>query len=174
MYWNYISYFKRLNQEQYKALSKKSKSLRNILGYPTLSSFGTFAYCASLHIDKDDSATSGFVMKRPPNVSFSEVLWFSDDDKNQVKRHESNFVFASRALVIELTNQAYWFWNAQDDAHGSTFNDLALRHPRSYRRYVTLEKADNKAQWTRVLVMPHTVVAANLNKEADSWPSSSS
>jgi hypothetical protein len=88
----------------------------------------------------------------------------------QVKRHESNFVYASHALVVELADQAYWFWNAPDDAHGSTLNDLALRHPRSYRSYVASEKAEGRAQWTRVLVMPHTVVAANLRKEADDWP----
>lgn len=85
----------------------------------------------------------------------------------QVKRHESNFVYASHGLVVELADQAYWFWNAPDDAHGSTLNQLALRHPRSYRGYVKLEQADTRAQWTRVLVMPHTVVAANLSKEAD-------
>src|SRR4051812_46051878 len=48
--------------------SRKAPTLRNHLGYPNLSSFGTFAYCASSHLDKDDSATSGFVMKRPSGV----------------------------------------------------------------------------------------------------------
>jgi hypothetical protein len=110
-------------------------------------------------------------MKRPPNVSFFKVLRFSDHNKSaqyQVKRHESNFVFTSHALIIELAEQAYWFWNAPEDAHGSTLNDLALQHPRSYHGYVTLETADNRAQWTRVQVMPHRVVAANIKKEADS------
>ena len=68
---------------------------------------------------------------------------------------------------MELAEQTYWFWNAPDDAHGTTLNNLALRHPKSYRRYVTSENADNIAQWTRVLVMPHRVVAANLSKDSE-------
>lgn len=135
------------------ALSEQFLSLRNVLGYPNLSSFGTFAYSASSHVDKDDSASSGSVMKRPPIL----------------QRHESNFVYTSHALVIELADQGHWFWNASDDAHGSTLNDLALRHPETCRPATIRE--DNTAQWTRVLVMPRRVVAANLRKETDSTSS---
>ena len=76
----------------------------------------------------------------------------------------------SHGLVVELADQAYWFWNAPEDAHGSTLNHLALRHPWSDRGYVKSEDADTRAQWTRVLVMPHAVVGANLSKEADDCP----
>lgn len=111
-------------------------------------------------------------MKRSPNVSFSNALrsQMMTSPQYQVTRHESNFVYTSHGLVIELADQTYWFWNSPDDAHGSTLNHLALTHPGSYHRYVTLETADNRAQWTRVLVMPRSVVAANLRNEADSWP----
>ena len=74
----------------------------------------------------------------------------------QVKSHESNFVYTSHALVIELAEEAYWFWNAPYDAHGSTLNNLALSHPRSYHGYVTLERAYNRAQWTRVIFSSQT------------------
>jgi hypothetical protein len=50
-----------------------ASNARNILGYPNTSAFGTYAYCASSHTDKDESSTSGWVMKRSPNVSLCFV-----------------------------------------------------------------------------------------------------
>ena len=50
-----------------------ASNARNIFGYPNTSAFGTYAYCASSHTDKDESSTSGWVMKRSPNVSLCFV-----------------------------------------------------------------------------------------------------
>lgn len=49
--------------------SKTTSKARNILGFPNTSAFGTYAYCASSHTDNDESATSGWVMKRSSQVS---------------------------------------------------------------------------------------------------------
>ncbi len=41
----------------------------NKLGHPDTSSFATYAYCAGLHLDKDESVTHGWVIKRGKEVS---------------------------------------------------------------------------------------------------------
>jgi hypothetical protein len=56
----------------------------NILGYPNTSTFATFGYCAALHVDNDDSATSGWVMERDPavrNVLFWPNLSLTHQDR---------------------------------------------------------------------------------------------
>ena len=80
----------------------------------------------------------------------------------QVKRNESNFVWASHGLVVELAENAYWFWNAPKDAHGTTMNSIALGHPDKYGAFFKQDKGEEAAQWTRALVMPHVVRNALL------------
>lgn len=46
----------------------KAANLLNILGAPKASTFATFDYSASSHIDNDDGPTLGWVMKRPKCV----------------------------------------------------------------------------------------------------------
>jgi hypothetical protein len=129
----------------------------NVLGYPNMSAFGTFAYCASAHLDNDDSATSGWVMRRPDSVS---SVFFSSISNlftmEQIPRNESNFVYASHSLLLEMAQNMFWFWRAQEDEHGTTMNSLALKHPRSFAKYA--HHAGDRGQWTRAEVLPHSVV----------------
>ena len=81
----------------------------------------------------------------------------------QIKRDESNFVWCSHALVVELAENAFWFWNAPADKHGTTMNHLALHHPKSYKSYIT--KEPDRGQWTRASVMTHAVMAADRRQE---------
>ena len=54
---------------------------------------------------------------------------------------------------------AFWFWNASADKHGTTMNSLALKHPTSYRTY--MNDYPDEVQWTCVLVMTHAVMTAD-------------
>jgi len=65
--------------------------------------------------------------------------------------------------VVELAENTFWFWNAPKDEHGTTMNDLALRHPKSYKGYISTEP--DRAQWTRVSVMTHAVMAADRRED---------
>ena len=65
--------------------------------------------------------------------------------------------------MVELADQAYWFWDAPNDIHGSTMNSLALGHPESYKSYINSAEGQDRAQWTRALTMPHAVVQAHAN-----------
>jgi hypothetical protein len=76
----------------------------------------------------------------------------------QIPRNESNFVYASHSLVLEMAQNMFWFWRAKDDEHGTTMNSLALQHPRSFAKYVHSE--GDKGQWTRAEVLPRAVVQA--------------
>ena len=48
--------------------------MMNKLGRPNTSSFATYAYCAGLHLDRDESATHGWVIKRGKQVSNGQDL----------------------------------------------------------------------------------------------------
>jgi hypothetical protein len=69
-------------------------------------------------------------------------------------------VWTSHNLVVELDNKTFWFWNAPEDAHGTTQNSLALTNPERYQTLLNNPEYMDKAQWTRVFVMPRAVVAA--------------
>jgi hypothetical protein len=60
---------------------------------------------------------------------------------------------------VELAENTFWFWNAPTDEHGTTMNRIALKCPASYKNFII--HSPDKAQWTRVSVMPHSVMAAN-------------
>ena len=81
----------------------------------------------------------------------------------QIKRDQSNFVWASHSLVVEMAENVFWFWNAPVDKHGTTMNNLALKHPDSYKSYIT--KEPDRAQWTRVSVMTHAVMTADRRED---------
>ena len=68
--------------------------------------------------------------------------------------------------MVELNEFSHWFWDAPKDAHGTTMNSLALGHPASYKGYIRDEEANKRAQWTRVFVMPHSVVMAGKRVES--------
>ena len=61
-------------------------------------------------------------------------------------------------LCIHHSMIGQWFWNAPLDAHGTTTDFLALKHPASYKEFIINPEVEDHAQWTRVFVMPHTVV----------------
>jgi hypothetical protein len=63
-----------------------------------------------------------------------------------------------------MAENVFWFWNAPKDKHGTTMNDLALKHPQSYKSYITREP--ERAQWTRVSVMTHAVMEADRRADA--------
>jgi hypothetical protein len=139
--------------------------LKNALGYPKMSSFATYAYCASSHCDTDDSATSGYVINRPKDVNafnFTAIVMLK---QVQIPRNESNFVWTSHNLIVELDHMAYWFWNAPEDAHGTTQNSMALKHPLRYSGFILDPQYKDKAQWTRVFVIPTAVAAATTRED---------
>ncbi|KAF8512703.1 hypothetical protein JB92DRAFT_3116906 [Gautieria morchelliformis] len=116
--------------------------LLNELGTPNTSSFCTYAYCASSHLDKDDGYTWGRVVRR----------------SNKVLRSESNFIWASHKLTVEMEEGAFWFWNASQDYHGTSMNRIALLRPATFKNFV--KHAPDDAQWTLVHVVPYSVTMA--------------
>jgi len=68
-------------------------------------------------------------------------------------------------LIAELDKNTFWFWNAPKDQHGTTMNNLALKYSKSYKTYAT-SKPD-WAQWTRVAVMTHAVMAADRRMDEE-------
>ena len=82
----------------------------------------------------------------------------------KVQRNESNFVWTSHSLIVELNHHSWWFWNAPEDEHGTTMNSLALKHPDSYKSYMTNEDAKERAQWTRAFVIPRAVSKAHQHE----------
>jgi hypothetical protein len=48
----------------------------NQLGRPDTSSFVTYAYCAGLHLDNDESVTHGWVIKRGVKVGSNASAYF--------------------------------------------------------------------------------------------------
>ncbi|KAF8473784.1 hypothetical protein JB92DRAFT_2838284 [Gautieria morchelliformis] len=116
--------------------------LLNELGTPNTSSFCTYAYCASSHLDKDDGYTWGRVVRR----------------SDKVLRSERNFIWASHKLTVEMEEGAFWFWNASQDYHGTSMNRIALLHPATFKNFA--KYAPDDAQWTLVHVVPHSVTMA--------------
>lgn len=76
----------------------------------------------------------------------------------QVKRDESNFVYASWKLIVELEDQAHWIWDARSDLHGTTLNRLCASQPGSWKRYA--HKHPDKGQWSRANVITKAATAA--------------
>jgi hypothetical protein len=62
-------------------------------------------------------------------------------------------------MILELLEDTFWFWNAPEDFHGTSMCALTLKHPDNYQSYA--KSHPKKAQWARVMTMPHRVVAAH-------------
>jgi hypothetical protein len=128
-----------------KAVEKK---MLNRLGRPNTASFATYAYCAGLHLDNDESITHGWVIKRGKEVG----------------RRESNFVWGNHKLILQLNKGSHWFWRADIDAHGTTTNKLVMTHPGRWKTAAILEE-DEMAQWTRVNTIPKAVADATFKSQ---------
>lgn len=70
---------------------------------------------------------------------------------------ESNFVWSSHKLIVEMQKNMFWFWNAPVDMHGTTHSRLSLEQE-NWKVYAA--KYPDAGQWTRVMTMPHAVVAS--------------
>lgn len=79
----------------------------------------------------------------------------------QVTRNESNFVYGDYRLIVELSNDAHWFWDASRDAHGTTSNNVAMCKPSSWKKSIT--DRPNAAQWAYVQTIPQAVARASVN-----------
>ncbi|KAF8219891.1 hypothetical protein L208DRAFT_1382841 [Tricholoma matsutake] len=133
-------------KEQYaKAAEKK---LINHLGRPNTSSFVTYAYCAGLHVDNDESVTHGWVIKRGIKVT----------------RQESNFVWGNYKLILELNQGSHWFWRSDTDAHGTMTNRIVMKHPGTWKTPERLDSEED-AQWTWVNTIPKAVADATLRSQ---------
>ena len=76
---------------------------------------------------------------------------------------ESNFVWTSHRLIVEMKKNMFWFWNAPVDMHGTTHSRLSLEQE-NWKAYAV--KYPEAGQWTRVMTIPHTVVAS-VKREGD-------
>ena len=137
----------------------------NRLGRPNTASFATYAYCAGLHLDNDESITHGWVIKRGKEVmSIIIRVDFSNVLLQQVGRRESNFVWGNHKLILQLNKGSHWFWRADIDAHGTTTNKLVMTHPGRWKTAAILEE-DEMAQWTRVNTIPKAVADATFKSQ---------
>jgi hypothetical protein len=76
---------------------------------------------------------------------------------------ESNFVWTSHKLVVEMKENMMWFWDAAVDAHGTTHSALSMRKE-NWKLYA--RDYPDHGQWTRVLTIPHAV-AASVKRQAN-------
>lgn len=84
-----------------------------------------------------------------------------------MKRDESNFVYFSHRLIVELAVGVLWLWRAKEDHHGTTVNAMALSH-RHIKNWANLARDNvNAAQWTVASVLPHAVAAAAAKTQAN-------
>jgi hypothetical protein len=125
-----------------------------------------------LHIDKGICVSHGWVFSRTKEVWYT----FCDFSPNlhvlQIHRKESNFVYSDYKLIVELSYDCHWFWNAAEDAHGTTTNQLTMSKPVRWKDG-TIHMLD-KAQWTSAQMIPLAVASASLrNSQPDNiwWPS---
>jgi hypothetical protein len=63
-------------------------------------------------------------------------------------------------LVVELSEDAHWFWNAQKDWHGTTANKLILANPTRWKQIV--KNDPERGQWTNVQTIPARVAEASI------------
>jgi hypothetical protein len=67
-------------------------------------------------------------------------------------------------MILELNQGSHWFWRSDTDAHGTTTNKIAMKHPRAWKTPERLQDEDN-AQWTRVNTIPKAVADATLKSQ---------
>jgi hypothetical protein len=81
----------------------------------------------------------------------------------QIQREESNFVYGDYKLIVELSHDAHWFWDATKDAHGTTSNKLAMSKPDRWKKYIAGQP--NAAQWTCAQTIPYAVASSASNSK---------
>ncbi|KDQ09842.1 hypothetical protein BOTBODRAFT_47431 [Botryobasidium botryosum FD-172 SS1] len=132
----------------------KEYNLLNSYGIPTKSSWASFAYAAYSHKDKADrTISSGLVSLRPPDMP----------------RNEANFVYVRYRLVIEGITGMRWWWQAGEDLHGTTWNNVMVREMQTQGRFSWVRLAGtspNAGQWTTVDVVTKRLMTAATNYTA--------
>jgi hypothetical protein len=73
-------------------------------------------------------------------------------------------VWGNYRLILELNQGSHWFWRSNIDAHGTTTNNIAMRHPGAWKTRAQLEDEEN-AQWTRVNTIPKAVADAMFRNQ---------
>lgn len=147
--------------EQY--YQAKKNYLINDLGRPDVSSFAAYGYAAGLHVDRDICVSHGWVFQRSEHVCLKPLsLPLLHLGTLQVTRKESNFVYGDYKLIVELSHDARWFWDAKEDAHGTTSNNVAMSKPKRWKDCI-VSKPD-MAQWTYAQTIPKAVANATLNQ----------
>ena len=83
----------------------------------------------------------------------------------QINKNESNFVYYSHRLLVELAEGAMWIWKAMEDYHGTSVNSLALKY-RDLRNWSNCASINvQAAQWTMVLVLSTALMNAAAKSE---------
>jgi hypothetical protein len=80
----------------------------------------------------------------------------------QMPCDESNFVWTSHKLVVEMKENMMWFWNAVVEAHGTTHSALSMRKE-NWKLYA--RDYPDHGQWTRVMTIPQAV-ATSVKRQA--------
>jgi hypothetical protein len=78
----------------------------------------------------------------------------------KIQRDTSNFVYTSHGLLVEMTENTHWFWDASRDHHGTTLGKLTLENTRQHLSSSFMTKFADEAQWTRASTFPTRVVEA--------------
>ena len=79
-------------------------------------------------------------------------------------RRESNFIWGNHQVILQLNEGTHWFWRAHIDSHGTTANQVAMKHSGQWKTPEFLDREDN-AQWTRVNTIPKAVADAMLRSQ---------
>ncbi|TFK18405.1 hypothetical protein FA15DRAFT_660700 [Coprinopsis marcescibilis] len=127
----------------------KLAGLLSPLGHPFLSNFVTYGYSASTHLDDDITPTSGWVTYR----------------SRELNRNTSNFVWASHAVIVEMSSNMYWYWKADEDGHGTTVNIQNIKNPEAKLTPTLIRNSAGDAQWTRVSVLSRAVANGHSRME---------
>ena len=88
--------------------------------------------------------------------TFSPTSWLTM--VLQVTWGKFNFVYGDYKLVVELSEDARWFWNASNDAHGTISNGLIMDGPVRWKDCIV--KQPDGGQWTFTQTIPQTVANA--------------
>ena len=84
-----------------------------------------------------------------------------------MNNNESNFIYFSHRIIVELSEGSVWFWKSKEDHHGTSTNAMSMKH-RSIKNWARLARDNpNGAQWTLVSVFPQAVVQAAIKAEAN-------
>ena len=84
----------------------------------------------------------------------------------KIQRDTSNFVWTSHGLLVEMTENTHWYWDASRDSHGTTVGKLTLDNPRESLSDKFITKYADEAQWTKASTFPARVVKARQTYKA--------